>query len=1138
MNLLTLESVLTQLVAWVKSLFVQPDYAQNDSTQPDYIKNRTHYVESVTNDVWYQTGCNVGSGTTSPGGYPATFNITTGDKYNVTISQGSTSKTYEGLTAEYDSVFNGLALRKNWSDSMGMSDTSTDALLLVVQPSNVVLRSADIYGENCTVQVSEVTETIHKLDPKYLPDNVNQLEDITTSKSGKVTTVTFEQTNGTQTQFQVTDGADGTNGKSAYQVAVDNGYSGTEAQWLASLKGADGVSLGEVELTQEVTTATDSVPANKAVYEKVQRLTETDIEDILATGEAKEAALPFGYTELEWIYNENGSSGIDTGLIPNDANWRFVGSWARMKPSGGNWASIFSAYVAEGYNTYRITRYGSSDTQVYVSNHCATSAGKQIALSNTAVDVWHTFDLSYGSVTLDGTTTTLNTTQGTANTATLKLVYSSYYVKFKTFKAYHNDVLVGNFVPAKRDSDGEIGMYDTVTNTFFEHINSNSLAGGPVVGAGKDKILNGEGLSKAIATTLENPNKLPTVQAVKDGIEVWRDDIEYIYKVNDLTFDGTNYVDTGWNPYNPEGDFYIKMEISDLVLARMENNAMIISCCKQISPYPGFAIRRNATNNSQIAVYIDGTGRWNTTVNTGAGSKNTIVFSRVGNVYTFQVNGGVENTFTSTTTYNIDATNLYIGAQLNTDLTTFYRYGRFHLDSLVIVRHEEESVQLYSDYEKNFKIYPKTRANNVEGLSNLLPLPESFMGSLTSTFSLDACPHCNVLNTNAITFIWDAKRIGSNTPGLNDVFTYSDGLATPQNRFTLGFSGGVVDIKTVVNGTTYTKNLGVYGYEVRPLMVAISINFETQSLKVYKNGVFIKTYNFSTTFPEASTLKLAFYTISGEQSNAGKNKRFIIVMNGEMNDDVAYTMWQNYPHNIVPTEYECLDFSAPNNFDMNNVTIGNPGGASVTISDKSETSATFTAAGALPNFRVVTSSISSYMQSHAVFVHCELEVLSGDTVYIQGFGNLGACDVYDENGNLLLKNCKEGNAYLTEAGGKYIISKTITDLHSTYRLRIKSTSTNGCSFRVSNMTIQSIGPVIVFSPYTYKVDYWQMYSGDQIPVGNTLTPLYSLYKPPVLLEASSPDYPWYTGQIKMVNNNAYIGYVYGDTATWKQINNS
>ena len=34
----------------------------------------------------------------------------------------------------------------------------------------------------------------------------------------------------------------GTNGKSAYEVAVANGYSGTQAQWLASLKGADGAN--------------------------------------------------------------------------------------------------------------------------------------------------------------------------------------------------------------------------------------------------------------------------------------------------------------------------------------------------------------------------------------------------------------------------------------------------------------------------------------------------------------------------------------------------------------------------------------------------------------------------------------------------------------------------------------------------------------------------------------------------------------------------------------------------------------------------------------------------------------------------------------------------------------------------------
>lgn len=38
------------------------------------------------------------------------------------------------------------------------------------------------------------------------------------------------------------DGKDGIDGKSAYEIAVDNGYSGTEVEWLESLKGKQGDS--------------------------------------------------------------------------------------------------------------------------------------------------------------------------------------------------------------------------------------------------------------------------------------------------------------------------------------------------------------------------------------------------------------------------------------------------------------------------------------------------------------------------------------------------------------------------------------------------------------------------------------------------------------------------------------------------------------------------------------------------------------------------------------------------------------------------------------------------------------------------------------------------------------------------------
>ncbi len=65
------------------------------------------------------------------------------------------------------------------------------------------------------------------------------------SKSGDTVTITIQDKSG-QTTATVRDGqngSDGTDGKSAYEIAVDEGFVGTESEWLASLvgeKGADG----------------------------------------------------------------------------------------------------------------------------------------------------------------------------------------------------------------------------------------------------------------------------------------------------------------------------------------------------------------------------------------------------------------------------------------------------------------------------------------------------------------------------------------------------------------------------------------------------------------------------------------------------------------------------------------------------------------------------------------------------------------------------------------------------------------------------------------------------------------------------------------------------------------------------------
>lgn len=58
---------------------------------------------------------------------------------------------------------------------------------------------------------------------------------------------------------------DGVNGKSAYQIAVDNGFIGTEAEWLASLRGADGKDGIQPDWNQNDETASDYVK-NRPFY--------------------------------------------------------------------------------------------------------------------------------------------------------------------------------------------------------------------------------------------------------------------------------------------------------------------------------------------------------------------------------------------------------------------------------------------------------------------------------------------------------------------------------------------------------------------------------------------------------------------------------------------------------------------------------------------------------------------------------------------------------------------------------------------------------------------------------------------------------------------------------------------------------
>ena len=54
-------------------------------------------------------------------------------------------------------------------------------------------------------------------------------------------------------------------------------------------------------------------------------------------------------------------------------------------------------------------------------------------------------------------------------------------IKLKTFGVYSNDEQVRGFVPAKRDSDGVVGLYDTIGQSFYTNAGTGAFEAGPIV---------------------------------------------------------------------------------------------------------------------------------------------------------------------------------------------------------------------------------------------------------------------------------------------------------------------------------------------------------------------------------------------------------------------------------------------------------------------------------------------------------------------------------------------------------------------------------------------------------------------------------------------------------------------------------
>lgn len=211
-------------------------------------------------------------------------------------------------------------------------------------------------------------------------------------------------------------------------------------------------------------------------------------------GNRKKSRLPSGYTELEYIENQS-TAYINTGVRYSStdeitvhidklsfAGTSYIGIFGTARAVSSVWHRSVLAYDGNGVGTYQVL-FGQGQ-QNLTSSHMPTS--------NVTIDATFSDGSQSVSITDSGITrlytTSFTETQSVSLPPMMLFNYnrngvpSSYYFvgSIGEFSVKINGVDSINYIPAQRDSDGVVGMYDLVTNTFMSSATSVQFVAGPI----------------------------------------------------------------------------------------------------------------------------------------------------------------------------------------------------------------------------------------------------------------------------------------------------------------------------------------------------------------------------------------------------------------------------------------------------------------------------------------------------------------------------------------------------------------------------------------------------------------------------------------------------------------------------------
>lgn len=201
--------------------------------------------------------------------------------------------------------------------------------------------------------------------------------------------------------------------------------------------------------------------------------------------------LPSGYTPL--AYKSSGTQYINTGIVVNDTTAIYQINCRVGASTRDNHAHSF--FGTPNYATGVMGLYHYTNNNYYAAYIQSTNRGKSnlTIAKNDIIDFFLKINMSNNTCSsklaydpiVNNTFTTMTDTTSSIDIFRSGTAYAGGYWKCYYFLITKNDVPQVDLRPARRDSDGVIGMYDLVSRTFKTNSGSGTFIAGPELAVGK-----------------------------------------------------------------------------------------------------------------------------------------------------------------------------------------------------------------------------------------------------------------------------------------------------------------------------------------------------------------------------------------------------------------------------------------------------------------------------------------------------------------------------------------------------------------------------------------------------------------------------------------------------------------------------